>query len=99
MPTTTMIGSQELADAAGVTYRQLDYWVRNGTLTPTVESTGSGRPRAWDPDMVGVVALLGLVSKLQADPELLHDVAKAYWDGMPGKVVRGPLTLSWKARQ
>lgn len=34
--------------ALGVTYRQLDYWVRKGYLTPAVvDGSGPGNPRHW----------------------------------------------------
>ncbi|SFR96727.1 MerR HTH family regulatory protein [Agrococcus baldri] len=36
------------ADAAGITYRQLDYWARTGLVEPTVRSaTGSGSQRLY----------------------------------------------------
>lgn len=54
--------SEEVAVAAGITYRQLDWWVRKGYLTPTVESTGSGVPRQWSlRDLVDVAFFAGLV--------------------------------------
>ncbi|WP_321185066.1 MerR family transcriptional regulator [Enemella dayhoffiae] len=35
-------------NAAGITYRQLDYWARTGLVTPTIrEAVGSGNPRLY----------------------------------------------------
>ncbi|OYO15378.1 transcriptional regulator [Enemella evansiae] len=35
-------------NAAGITYRQLDYWARTGLVTPTIrDATGSGNPRLY----------------------------------------------------
>jgi len=40
----------ELARRAGVSYRQLDYWARNGLVTPSILDThGHGHPRRWAP--------------------------------------------------
>ena len=39
--------SDQIAEAVGVTYRQLDWWVRKGYLVPSDPSTGSGDPRRW----------------------------------------------------
>jgi hypothetical protein len=34
--------------AAGITYRQLDYWARTGLVEPTIRSAkGSGSPRLF----------------------------------------------------
>jgi len=35
------------AQRAGLSYRQLDYWTRQGWLLPTQEYAGPGFPRAW----------------------------------------------------
>lgn len=35
-------------NAAGISYRQLDYWARTGLLTPSIrEAVGSGNPRLY----------------------------------------------------
>lgn len=41
------LSSTEIAKAAGVTYRQLDYWARRGYIIPYNDSFGSGDPRLW----------------------------------------------------
>lgn len=42
---TTGIPATALADEAGLSYRQLDYWTRRGYLLPVENSPGSGRER------------------------------------------------------
>lgn len=43
-----LISTRELCDLVGLTYRQADYWVRQGYLTPTVATSGgSGIPRRF----------------------------------------------------
>lgn len=37
--------SEELCQAAGITYRQCDYWTRTGILKPDQEAAGSGSSR------------------------------------------------------
>ena len=37
----------DLLHAAGISYRQLDYWTRRGFLCPEQTEPGSGRSRRW----------------------------------------------------
>jgi len=37
----------EVAALAGLTYRIVDYWVRQGVIWPEVEAHGSGSRRGW----------------------------------------------------
>jgi hypothetical protein len=49
--------------ATGATYRRLDYWVRQGYLSPTDAAPGSGYARAWTPrDLIVVKVMLRLTS-------------------------------------
>lgn len=51
-----------------ITYRQLDYWVRRGYVTPSVsEGRGHGNPRRWSEADVERVARLGWVAQLVRD--------------------------------
>lgn len=60
------------AEAAGVSYRQLDYWTRLGLTRPVGESCpGSGGLRMWDPDEVPVIRL---VAKLVASRAIADEV-------------------------
>lgn len=42
-----LLSSNQMAELGGITYRQLDLWVREGVITPHIESAGSGHPRRW----------------------------------------------------
>jgi len=44
--------SHEVARMVGVSYRQLDYWIRVGTIDMPDGMPGSGRQRVWTPDDV-----------------------------------------------
>lgn len=43
---------QEVADLAGVTYRQVDYWITHGFIDTEKPSPGSGRFRRFNPTEV-----------------------------------------------
>lgn len=53
------VGSIALVRAAGVTFRQLDYWARLGVLNPEVGADGPGTQRLWSIQQVRIAALLG----------------------------------------
>lgn len=42
-----LLSSRDVCRAAGVTYRQLDYWWRTGILTPARPGHGSGTAHRW----------------------------------------------------
>lgn len=44
---TGHVSGPELATAAGITYRQLDYWTRTGLIRSREPSPGSGYVRAY----------------------------------------------------
>lgn len=95
MPTETrsplVLSSREVADLAGVTYRQLDYWCRTDLLTPSVaEARGSGSWRkfsyrdALTVAAVGHLAQLGLADfgKVQPLAEGLAALPLEAWRGL-----------------
>ena len=47
-----LIRSPEVCRRAGITYRQLDYRVRMGHITPVVDADGPGTTRLFDPAVV-----------------------------------------------
>ena len=51
------LSSQVVARAAGVTYRQLDYWVRCGLYPDVVRAPGSGQARRWHHRHIAVTAV------------------------------------------
>jgi DNA-binding transcriptional MerR regulator len=58
----TGLTSAQMCRAAGVTYRQLDYWCREGLVRPAVEASGQGSRRRWSRADVGAVTALGAAS-------------------------------------
>lgn len=45
--------TEDVARELGITYRQLDHWIRVGTVVPTFPTNlGSGHPRQWTEDDV-----------------------------------------------
>ena len=47
-PTTSATAARSACAAAGITYRQLDYWARTGLVEPSVRpATGSGTQRLY----------------------------------------------------
>lgn len=65
METTTayqrMFSSADACRLAGISYRQLDYWCRIGTVTSAVRASGSGSRRGWSAQQVAVLAVLARV--------------------------------------
>jgi hypothetical protein len=71
-----MTTSQQLADQAGITYRQLDNWVRRGWLKPT-GSHGSGSGRYWPAQERNVALDMGRLCAYGLPPGLAHDLSRA----------------------
>lgn len=52
--------TREVADLAGISYRQLDYWCRIGMLTPSLrDANGSGSRRRYSDDDVALAMAVG----------------------------------------
>lgn len=86
-----MLSTVELCAAAGVTYRQVDYWTRTGYLVPVLGGRGSGkgRERWYDPDEIRVAKALRAL--LRADAETLAVRVRNGGDGQvevaPGVII------------
>lgn len=67
----------EVAEIAGASYRQVDYWCRTGALSPLNNGRGSGggRVRLWTEDEIPVVAVLVELSALGATSDVWTAVA------------------------
>lgn len=74
-----MIGhsSLEAARLAGITFRQLDYWVRVGSVEPAYPARGSGSHRRWSDVDVDCLLILGRVCRLLGDMD--HELSWALW--------------------
>jgi hypothetical protein len=66
----------KLCELAGVSYRQLDHWTRNGWLKP-IGGTGSGNDRDWPPSECDIAVSMGRLVKYGIMPSLAHDIARA----------------------
>lgn len=59
------VSSAELRRAAGITYRQVDYWTRTGLLRPVgVQSPGSGNWRKYPQSEVRIARALRRLASL-----------------------------------
>lgn len=87
MTTTTQqtFTSLEAAKAAGVTYRQLDYWLRTGAVKPTAEAQpGSGNPRRFAADEVQ--ALIEVAAMYRAAKTIVKEMSEGVlWETARGK--------------
>lgn len=70
-----MPSSQQIADKAGITYRQLDHWVTKGWLRP--RGSGSGSDRYWTPAEEQCALDMGSLTRFGVPPELAHRIARA----------------------
>ena len=64
--------SHQIAEQAGCTYRQLDYWTRNQIIGPSImTANGSGTARRWsDTDLV-IVRVITVLNALGANADVL----------------------------
>ncbi len=64
MDTSYYLTSREVTRLAGVSYRQLDFWIRGGLCDSLVdaETPGSGRQRLWSGDAPVVVRAISKLS-------------------------------------
>lgn len=69
-----MANSQEVAAEAGVSYRQLDYWVRAGWLRPQGSGRGSGTSRKWPEAEREMAIAMGALVRYGVDPRLAFDL-------------------------
>lgn len=63
LTTVESLSTVEVSDATGLSFRQIDYYTRNGQLGPlcTGAGGGSGSRRRWDPSTVWILrVILGL---------------------------------------
>lgn len=88
----------EVCALTGLTYRQLDYWVRLGLIDPVVPAEGSGTRRRFSPEQVSALQVLARVhaalypSGTGGDTALLGEVL-AHLER--GYIQRGDIILSW----
>ncbi len=64
------LSSHDLASAAGITYRQLDHWVRTGLVGSFKQ--GSGNSRLWGMSDVERVLRMAALTRLGLTPTVAH---------------------------
>lgn len=98
-----MIGSKDLVQEAGVSYRQLHYWVHAGYVIPEPrnEGDGSGVPMLFSDHEAAIARLMGLLCEHGHRPEEAAWVARTavdnksvevriadgYWVHLPAEMV------------
>jgi hypothetical protein len=71
MPVTVLderlgFSTREACDAAGLTYRMVDYWVRRGAVWPSVPARGKGTQRQWSTlDVERLARIAGVVRRAE----------------------------------
>lgn len=82
----------EAAKAAGVTYRQLDYWTRRGYLAARPRrGIGSGYNREYLPSEIRIAAWMGMLTASGMVPSGAAEVARDLES--TGRASLGALTL------
>lgn len=78
--TTTEVrtySSSEVCERAGITYRQLEYFVRRAVVDwPFRRHPGSGYARRWTEVQMYVICVLGALNGLHATADVLRRVAQ-----------------------
>jgi len=97
--TSTITTTPNLCRAAGVSYRQFDYWARHGLLGP-ISAPGSGLYRIVDDELVCAVVVMAYLTSEGIPPAsaiAANVVAHARIYGLTGRVTYGALTVNLAA--
>lgn len=76
------LSALDVCERAGITYRQLDYWIRTGAITPTQKANGSGTQRRFTEGDARAVRLAATLRALGAPIATIGAVA-GRWADMP----------------
>jgi DNA-binding transcriptional MerR regulator len=66
--TLPLMTTPVVAELAGCSYRQIDYWIRQGWLSPAEDVPGSGYERGWDAPSIRRAVGLALLERLGFRP-------------------------------
>jgi DNA-binding transcriptional MerR regulator len=72
---TAAISSDDML-AAGISYRQLDYWCSKGYLRPDSASPGSGYARRFPPEEREIARLMVVLTKAGLEPKAAARAAR-----------------------
>jgi hypothetical protein len=89
MPVTVLderlgFSTREACDAAGLTYRVVDWWVRRDAVTPSVPARGKGTERQWSTvDVERLARIGGVIRRAEREGLTVNCAAvAAMWDSM-----------------
>lgn len=73
---TATYSTRDVADAADITYRQLDYWMRTGRITPSIRPPrGQGSQTIWSDSDVQLVRRVASLTGMGLDIDAAFDLA------------------------
>lgn len=76
MSETTTFTAPQTCALAGVTYRQLDYWIRTGRVRPVDGPCGSGNYREFEQAEAAIATRMGVLVRAGLLPDAAEDVAR-----------------------
>jgi DNA-binding transcriptional MerR regulator len=97
-----LLSTYEVVEGTDVTFRMLDYWIRNGVIVPDVEASGSGSRRRFTAEQAQMVWTLGRVqaalnrSQSGVSTVLLGEVCDAMERGEHCLALGHGVFLSWE---
>ena len=68
--------ARQAATKAGVTYRQIDYWIRNGVTIGDGDNGGSGSRRSFTDGDVAVLRFVGRFTPIVGRPDSVMPVIR-----------------------
>jgi len=81
--TKGLLTSADITFEAGITYRQLDFWIRHRWLQPVREwrgfGRGSGSPRWWSEDELEIARRMGRLTAAGIPPAVAASFARHSW--------------------
>jgi DNA-binding transcriptional MerR regulator len=72
----TLYGAGEVIHRTGITYRQLDHWVRIGLVEPSIRAQGPGHVHRFDNDDIDWIACVADLVHLGVQPLQLRDAVR-----------------------
>lgn len=81
VPSMPRFTAPQVCTLAGITYRQLDWWARNGVLVPSIaDAQGSGTTRLFSADDVRAARACGALTRFGAKGSVLTEVTRVVRD-------------------
>lgn len=75
-PVEGLLSTMTAASMAGVTNRQLDYWVRIGVIEPEISATGPGSHRRFAASQAPALRLVGHLMRMGAEARIVGRTAR-----------------------